>query len=168
MISVLVPAIRGLAALLMTVGAAHAFTLVIAPGPRLLLVQIGSAGAVIDKVTFSPAATNVGTGTPIVGAPAILVRVLARDTVPRVVQLVADSSVPLNNGASNVPFTTVSWTTSDADIAPGTFTGAAGQLILLFPNNRLISNTHTFRYANTQILQPGTYTGRVTYTVSMP
>lgn len=149
-------------------GMAHATTIVIAPGPRQVQVQIGSAGATIDKVTFSPAAANVGTGTPIVGVPSILVRVLARDTVARTVQLVADSSVPLINGASSVPFTTVSWTTSDADIGPGTFTGTAGQLIVQFPNNRQISNTHTFRYANTQILQPGTYTGRITYTVTMP
>lgn len=147
---------------------AQATTFTIAPGSRALLVQIGSAGATIDTVTFTLTSANAGNGTPIVGTPGILVNVAARDTVARTVQLVADSSTPLSNGASTLSFTNISWTASDADIPSGTFSGASGQLIVQFQTNRQIFNTHTFRYANTQILQPGTYTGRIRYTITMP
>lgn len=145
-----------------------ATTITVTPGSRALLVQIGTAGATIDRVTFTLTAANAGNGTPVVGTPGILVNVAARDIVSRTVQLVADSSIPLSNGASTLPFTQISWTTSDASIPGGTFSGAAGQLIVQFQTNFQLFNTHTFRYANTQILQPGTYTGRITYTVTMP
>jgi hypothetical protein len=147
---------------------AHAITFTISPGSRALLVQIGSAGGSIDTVNFALTAAGVGDGTPVTGTPAILVNVAARDTRNRTVQLVADSSVPLSNGASTLSFTTISWTASDSDIPSGAFNGSAGQLIVQFRTNRQIYNFHTFRYANTQILQPGTYGGRVTYTISMP
>jgi hypothetical protein len=146
----------------------HATTISIAPGSRALLVQIGSGGGTINKVTFTLTAANVGNGVAVVGTPAILVNVAARDTVLRTVQLVVNSSVPLSNGASTLPFSQISWTTSDASIPAGTFSGAAGQLIVTFPTNFQLFNDHTFRYANTQVLQPGTYNGRVTYTVTMP
>lgn len=160
--------ITGLACCAALLAPAHATTFTVAPGSRALLVQIGSSGATIDTVTFTLTAANVGSGTPVVGTPGILVNVAARDTVTRTVQLVADSSVPLSNGASTLPFTQISWTASDADIPSGTFSGSAGQLIVQFPTNFQLFNTHTFRYANTQVLQPGTYTGRVRYTVTMP
>jgi hypothetical protein len=150
------------------VTAAGATTFTVAPGSRAILVQIGTAGATIDTVTFNLTAGNVGNGTPIVGTPGILVNVAARDTVTRTVQLVADSSTPLSNGAATLSFTSISWTASDGDIPAGTFSGAAGQLIVQFPTNFQLFNTHTFRYANSQILQPGTYAGRVRYTITMP
>lgn len=156
------------AALAALAAPSQATTFTIAPGSRALLVQIGSAGATIDTVTFTLTSANVGNGTPIAGTPGILVNVAARDTVTRTVQLVADSATPLSNGASTLSFTSISWTASDADIPSGTFSGASGQLIVQFRTNRQIFNTHTFRYANTQILQPGTYTGRITYTITMP
>lgn len=154
--------------LLLLWGGANATTITVTPGSRALLVQIGTSGGTIDKVTFTLTAANVGNGVPVVGTPSILVNVAARDTVSRTVQLVADSSVPLSNGASTLPFSQISWTSSDGDIPAGTFSGAAGQLIVTFPTNFQMYNNHTFRYANTQVLQPGTYTGRVTYTVTMP
>ena len=157
----LLPALLGLAPV-------HATTFSIAPGARALLVQIGTAGGTIDRVTFTLTAANVGNGTPVVGTPAVLVNVAARDTVSRTVQVVADSSAPLTNGASTLSFTNISWTTSDGSIPAGTFSGGAGQLIVTFPTNFQLYNTHTFRYANTQVLQPGTYTGRITYTITMP
>lgn len=146
----------------------HAITFSIAPGSRALLVQIGTSGGTIDRVTFTLTAANVGDGTPVVGTPAVLVNVAARDTRTRTVQVVADSSVPLANGASTLSFSQISWTTSDASIPAGTFSGSPGQLIATFPTNVQMYNFHTFSYANTQILQPGTYTGRITYTITMP
>ncbi len=147
---------------------AHAVTFAIATGSRAISVQIGSAGGTIDKVTFNLTAANVGNGTPVVGTPAIQVIVAARDVVTRTIQVVADSSSPLVSGAATLPFTQISWTASDADIPSGTFSGAAGQMIVTFPTSFQLQNTHTFSYANTQVLQPGTYSGRVTYTITMP
>ncbi len=146
----------------------QATTITVTPGSRAILVQIGTAGGTIDKVTFNLTAANVGSGTPVVGTPSILINVAARDVVARTIQVVADSSAPLVNGASTLSFTNISWTASDSDIPAGTFSGAAGQMIVTFPVNFQLFNNHTFRYANTQVLQPGTYTGRITYTITMP
>lgn len=154
--------------MLLFASSAQATTISVTPGSSALLVQIGTSGGTIDKVTFTLTAGNVGNGTPVVGTPSILVNVAARGPGSRSVQLVADSSVQMSNGASTLPFSQISWSASDADIPSGTFSGASGQLLVTFFANFQLFNIHTFQYANTQVLQPGTYTGRVTYTVSMP
>lgn len=150
--------------------AAHAVTIVLADGPPLIFVQIGSGGATIDQVSFNVAVANVGNGTPVAGAPVILVAVAARATIggSRTAQLTANSVVPLVNGAATLPFASISWTASDADIPSGTFNGTAAQLLVQFQNSRLLFSNHTFSYANTLVLQAGTFTGRITYTVTMP
>ena len=42
------------------------------------------------------------------------------------------------------------------------------QFLLSFPNSFLVLDYHRFIYDNTSILEAGRYTGRVTYTLSMP
>ena len=123
----------------------------------------------MSEVNFTIPSTNVGDGTPVTGAPRIRVLVAARAAPPnsRSVELVADSSNPLTNGRSPIPFTTISWSSSDADIPSGTFNGGI-QLLMSFLNSRIIFSNHTFSYSNSQILEAGTYTGTVTYTLSMP
>lgn len=158
--------------LLLSACPAHAVTIIIGSSPPpQIQIQIGSAGGTIDVVSFTVPAANVGDGTPIAqSGAAILVRVSAR-AVPansRTAQLLANSATPLTNGGSTLPFTSISWTASDVDIPSGMFNSTASQLLVQFQNSRRIFNNHTFSYANTQVLAPGTYTGRVTYTLTMP
>ncbi len=87
------------------------------------------------------------------------------------------ASVPANlvNGTGEtIPFSQISWTSSGigdgAAAQPfpaGTFTPGV-QVIGTIQRNQWAESCHTFRYANTSVVAAGTYTGRVTYTLSTP
>lgn len=74
----------------------------------------------------------------------------------------------LTSGANTIPFTQISWTSSDTTaFASGTFTGGTqtvGTVTLRFWNEACL----TFSYANAAVHPPGTYTGRATYTMTVP
>lgn len=80
----------------------------------------------------------------------------------------------LTNGSGDtIPFTQISWTSSgngDTGAQPfpaGTFTGGV-QTLANFPANTWRESCHTFSYGNDAVVAAGTYTGRVTYTLSVP
>jgi TRAP-type mannitol/chloroaromatic compound transport system substrate-binding protein len=86
----------------------------------------------------------------------------------------ATSPANLINGAGDtIPFTQISWTSSgngDAGAQPfpaGAFVGGV-QTIGTISRNQWAESCHTFSYANSNIRPAGTYTGRVTYTLSSP
>ena len=86
----------------------------------------------------------------------------------------ATSPANLINGTGDtIPFTQISWTSSgngDTGAQPfpaGTFVGGV-QTIGTISRNQWAESCHTFSYANTSIRPAGTYTGRVTYTLSSP
>ena len=88
--------------------------------------------------------------------------------------LTATSPANLINGTGDtIPFTQISWTSSgngDAGAQPfpaGTFVGGL-QTIGTISRNQWAESCHTFSYANTNVRAAGTYTGRVTYTLSSP
>jgi hypothetical protein len=87
------------------------------------------------------------------------------------------ASVPANlvNGTGQtIPFSRISWTSSgngDTGTQPfpaGTFVSGGTQAIGTISRNQWAESCHTFVYANTSIVASGTYTGRVTYTLSAP
>lgn len=80
----------------------------------------------------------------------------------------------VNAGGQTIPFSQVSWTSSGngdgAAAQPfpaGTFTPGT-QVIGGIARNQWAESCHTFSYANTNVVAAGTYTGRVTYTLSTP
>ena len=86
----------------------------------------------------------------------------------------ATSPANLVNSTGNmIPFNQIRWTSSgngDTGAQPfpaGTFVGGA-QTIGSINRNQWAESCHTFRYANTAVFASGTYTGRVTYTLSAP
>ncbi|MEA3436707.1 MAG: hypothetical protein U9R43_09600 [Thermodesulfobacteriota bacterium] len=142
--------------------------------PPEVRIRVGAATG-ITTVTHNVPATNVGDGTPVAGTPnSILIEASARrasffSALFTSFIVTADSSTPLSNGTDTIPFTNISWTAQDGDIPSGNFTGSPVQAILS-PTRAIwrVSDRHTFYYNNTQIVPYGTYTGRVTYTVSVP
>ncbi len=76
-------------------------------------------------------------------------------------------------GGQTIPFTQIRWTSSgngDSGAQPfpnGAFVGGS-QVIGSINRNQWAESCHTFSYANTAIVAAGTYTGRVTYTLSTP
>lgn len=78
-----------------------------------------------------------------------------------------------NAGGNTIAFSQISWTSSgngDTGAQPfpaGAFTGGT-QTLASFPVNTWRESCHTFSYANANLVAAGTYTGRVTYTLSVP
>jgi hypothetical protein len=88
--------------------------------------------------------------------------------------LIVSSPANLTNAAGDtIPITQISWTVaapgSNApnSIPAGTFNGGT-QTLATIPGNTYYENCHTFNYANSAVRAAGTYTGRVTYTLSSP
>lgn len=83
------------------------------------------------------------------------------------------SPATLSNGLGDtLPFTSISWVSSGAGDAvatlpSGTFTGAT-QTIYSVTRNNWFESCLAFRYANTALVPAGTFTGRVTYTLTAP
>lgn len=92
---------------------------------------------------------------------------------PAATLTVTTSAANLANAAGDtIPFSQISWNASgigDATqaIPSGSFTGGT-QTLASFGTNQWKESCHTFSYANTATLPPGTYTGRATYTLSLP
>lgn len=88
--------------------------------------------------------------------------------------LTVTAPATLSNGAGNtIAFSQISWTSTgngDTGAQPfpsGAFTGGT-QTLASFPVNTWRESCHTFSYANANPAAAGTYTGRVTYTLSVP
>ncbi len=82
------------------------------------------------------------------------------------------SPATLTSATSSIPFSQISWTSTAignaaADIPAGTFNG--GTIVLrTITAGTWVENCHTYMYANTAVVDAGTYTGRVTYTLVLP
>ena len=80
----------------------------------------------------------------------------------------------LTNATGDViPFGQISWTVSapgsaQPNVIPaGAFNGGS-QTLTTVAANTYIENCHSFEYANSNTVPPGTYNGRATYTLSSP
>lgn len=141
------------------------------PPPSEVGLLVGAMGAAVTTVGFAITAANAGDGTAIVGAPAnIDVAAWARQTGCAVKNATLTVTTPANltSGGNTIPFNTISWTTTDADISPGTYAAPGTVLLSTFQNCRAVFNQHTFQFNNLQVYPSGTYNGTATYTVAMP
>ena len=86
---------------------------------------------------------------------------------------VSSPATLVNASGDTIPMSEISWTVSapgsgQPNIIPaGTFNGGS-QFLATIPANTYIENCHTFSFANTAVRAAGTYTARVTYTISSP
>jgi len=137
--------------------------------------QVGS-GTVQTMTTNSTAARSYYDNFVFCNAPAQLyVGGFYRSTANTgAATLTASSPANLvNANGDSIPFNQISWTSSgngDSGAQPfpaGTFNGAT-QTIGTIARNQWAESCHTFRYANSNFVASGTYTGRVVYTLSTP
>lgn len=89
-----------------------------------------------------------------------------------VATLTVTTPANLTSGTSTIPFSQISWVMSGNgdtvfQFPNGTFTGGT-QTLATFPANTWKEQCMAFTYANTGIPAAGTYTGRATYTLSLP
>jgi hypothetical protein len=89
--------------------------------------------------------------------------------------LVANVPASLTSaGGQTIPFSQISWTSSGnrengAEPFPaGSFPAGGAMTIGTIRRNRWAESCHTYSFLNSAVLAPGTYTGRVTYTLSAP
>jgi len=89
--------------------------------------------------------------------------------------LVANVPASLSNaGGRTIPFSQIRWTSSgngDTDAQPfpaGTFPAGGSLTVGTIRRNRWSESCQTFSYLNSGVPVAGTYTGRVTYTLSAP
>jgi hypothetical protein len=87
--------------------------------------------------------------------------------------LTVTTPATLGNGSGQtIPFTEISWVSGGANdatptIPSGTFNGGT-QTLLSVPRNTWFESCLTFRYANSQRVAAGTFTGRAVYTLTAP
>jgi len=78
-----------------------------------------------------------------------------------------------NASGDTIPMSQISWTSSGngdgagQPFASGSFTGS-GQSVASFGRNSWNESCYSFRYANANVVGAGTYTNRVTYTITAP
>lgn len=157
-----------------------------------------SGSTTINTVSVSVAATQLGNGTALpmattsaqtsssivattVCSPAAGQTYIAAAyrspsaSIPTATLAVNAPTNLVNASGDIIPFTAVSWiasTVGTADTTPtaipsGTFTGGL-QALRSVAANTWIENCHTFSYSNATVAAAGTYTGRVTYTLTSP
>lgn len=87
--------------------------------------------------------------------------------------LTVRSPAALTSGANSIPFNAISWVSGgNGDVTPtipsGTFTAGAVQTLLSIARNTWFESCLQFNYANAAVVPAGTFTGRVTYTLTSP
>ena len=168
------------------------FTVVV---PSVLFLRIGTggavgvAGAVIDGLTFTVPATNIGDSTVITGTGgdltngAVTVRVFSN--FGSNVTLNSSVTAPLTSGTDTIPWSQITVVATALGAATAGFTNAAithpafsattgaGTATTLTAASRLVrqEGKWTFSYSNTAVVPAGTYgapgtSGRVTYTAT--
>ncbi|MBW2040251.1 MAG: hypothetical protein JRI46_11815 [Deltaproteobacteria bacterium] len=134
--------------------------------PTILYLQVGTAGATIDTVTFT-VDDLPGTGAVAQNEAAIYVRAAGFVGSGSTMTLSSDSSSALTNGTDKIPFDEISWAAT-GDFAGGAFDNGAAQKLDQFTGSGNRTGTYTFSYDNDTYYPTGTYTGTVTYTLSSP
>ncbi|NOR40090.1 MAG: hypothetical protein GQ537_02630 [Gammaproteobacteria bacterium] len=137
--------------------------------PRIS-IRVGNQNS-INRVTFNVAGTDVGNGIPVAGSSRINITLVIRATAanPLTGFLTVDSSTPLDNGSgSTMPVSEISWVARDGDIPSGSYAGTTNQALASFVSSVRVRDRHTFEYRNTNVFDPGTYNGQVTYTWAAP
>lgn len=147
---------------------AEAVTTVLTPPPTRVRLRVGAVAGT-TTVQFTLTGANAGSGTPITAATVVLVRADVQQTgcAAKSATLTVTTPANLTSGGNTIPFSTISWTTSDADISPGTYLAPGTLSIATVPNCRRVENNHTFRFSNAQVYPSGTYNGTATYTLAM-
>ena len=141
--------------------------------PPEISIRVGNPNNV-STVSFNVLANQVGNNTPVEGTPRrIRIEVEIRSTAANQITgtLTVDSlSNPLKNtnSSSTIPFSEISWESNNTHIPSGIFQETTNQFITTYQSSRRIRARHTFSYANSMVIEAGTYEGGVQYTWAAP
>lgn len=149
--------------------------------PAFLFFQVGTAGATVDQVDFTPTPTEVQNSTAVVSANTVAVTLRGNSGAISITPTNNSGGAGLSNGAgSTINYSTISAAVSagDAALVPPTLSNAGGTASNIPVSAGQVTNrsaTWQFTYTPGAGVVPasgdyGTSTngGRVTYTASMP
>lgn len=148
--------------------------------PRFLSLRVGTAGAPVDLVSFNVPAANVGNATPVagtggdLGAGSVTATVLGNGGN---VTLQATTGGPIGNGsAGQIDWSEITTASSNPSLPAPVLANGASAGVAVAAASGVVNQTATwsYSYANTDVVESGTYGGvntnnsRVTYTASLP
>ncbi len=152
----------------LTTSARVDFTITI---PKFVSLRVGSAGATINTIAFSPAAADVGnnvaqagTGGDLTGGK-VSVRVSGNNG--NITLSATPGAANLLSGTDTIPWTQI--TVTAAGGAPA-HPAVPGNVVLNATNKvvNIAAGDWTYAYANSTVVAAGSYTGQITYTASVP
>lgn len=143
--------------------------------PRVLFLGVGTGSALpaatnatIDKLVYDYTSNPSGVGTGVASAGQS-VKVSVRGNNGQVT-LAASTTAPLTSAAgATIPWTQIA-ATSDLTELPSPDIGTSATVNVTGNGGKVTERygVWTFSYANANLVAPGTYDGRVTYTAAMP
>lgn len=166
----------------------------LAANPRYNAGGIPGSNATINRVSVTVPAASLGSGSVamttdstvtqsgydgfsfcVVPAQVYISGFFRTPGASAVAKLTVSSPAALvNAGGDTIPFNQVSWIAGGAGesvgttIASGTFVGGTVQPLLDVAFNNWFESCLKFSYANSQLVAPGVFTGRVSYTLTAP
>lgn len=148
--------------------------------PRFLALRVGTSGAPIDLVSFTVPAANVGNATPVagtggdLGGGSVTASVLGNGGN---VTLQATTGGPIGNGgAGTINWSEITTSSSNPSLPAPVLANGASAGVAVGATSGVVNQTATwtYSYANSNVIEAGTYGGvntnnsRVTYTASLP
>jgi hypothetical protein len=148
--------------------------------PRFLALRVGTTGAPVDLVSFTVPAANVGNATPVagtggdLGAGSVTASVLGNGGN---VTLQATTAGPIGNGSAGaINWSQITTASSNPSLPAPVLANGASAGVAVGATSGVVNQTATwtYSYANTDVIEAGTYGGvntnnsRVTYTASLP
>jgi hypothetical protein len=134
--------------------------------PSIVSVQIGTAGKVVDTVAFY--AKESPLRMPVVRSD-VNPPIIITSNTPQGATLLVDSSAGLKSDDNIIPLSVICWKgTEDLSGSEGCFDGSTNQRLRSFPGKGSWKGSYIFEYKNSSKYPPGTYTGRITYTLTTP
>lgn len=131
-------------------------------GSVAMITNSGVTASAYDNFTFCTVPAQVYVGgfyrAPGAGASA---------------SLTVTSPASLTSGVNTISFNNISWVSGGigdavATIPSGTFAAGSSQSLLTVGTNTWFESCLQFNYANSAVVPAGTFTGRVTYTLTAP
>ena len=145
--------------------------------PRFLQFQVGSAGTVVNTITFEPASDAVGNNTPVVGtggdsAGGSGTSVELRSNAGQVT-IVADNdggSGGLGNSGT-ISLTEITASSDSSDLQTPLLTDAGGTSTKVSLTGGNVTDrraTWSYEYNNSRAVDPGSYGAEIVYTAVSP
>ena len=144
--------------------------------PKFLFFRVGTAGATIDTIDFSPAAANVGdsssvsgTGGDAAAGSGANVRLKSNSGQVTITETNDGGGVGLVGTSTNIALTEISVSSDDANLDTPALSNAGGNTSSPVLNGGNVTNRNavwTYAYDNTTIPEADTYAVEITYTAT--